>query len=210
MSQYIVLSNELSNQALKSIVEKCSFIDKYLSKEEVDSIIKSTRSENSIFIIFDTGFLINYIKGEASKLICWGKLDGILSVDEAMESGMFFRKETQVIEREGVDPQYDKLLNNLIGDCEGYLESAIWFQHINFSDEYIPEMDFLNIYLRDLKDSGVTDEKDYTIAIKKGEEHYEVSTVVIAYHISGTTARSQTKIELSQEEFLKLVEVINQ
>lgn len=210
MSDYIVLNHKSDKDTLEFKIKQCSFIGQYLTKEELDFMVYYIKDDKAQCIIFDTGYLIVSIKTEAGKLVCWGRLDGIKKIDEVAGSGMFFRNETQVIEREGIDPKYDKLLKSLVGYHEGALESAIWFQHIDLLTDYIPEMELEGEYLRPLIDSGVTDKKSYTIAIKEGEDHYEVTTLTIAFHKIGVSARSESTIRLSEAEFTTLIQVINQ
>lgn len=209
MSNYIVLNNQSDEETLVSKINQCSFIGEYLSKEELDFIVDCIEEDKSDFIVFETGFLINSIKTRAGKVVCWGRLDGVKQIDEVADSGMFFRKETRLVEREGDDPQYDKLLKSLVGRGGEDVESAIWTQHIDLTAKYIPEMELAGEYIRSLIESGVTDEKDYTVAIKESEDQYEVTTIAIAYHKSGNIARSTDSITLSKAEFEKLIEVIN-
>lgn len=209
MSNHIVLNSKSDKDTLESKINQCSFIGQYLSNVELDYVVDCIEEDKSEFIVFETGFLINSIKTRAGKLICWGRFDGVNQIDEVADSGMFFRKETRLVEREGDDPQYDKLLKSLVGRGGEDVESAIWTQHIDLTAKYIPEMELAGVYLKALIESDITDQKNYTIAIKDSEDQYEVTTVSIAYHKSGHVARSTKNKTLSQAEFEKLVEVIN-
>lgn len=210
MSNYIVLNNQSDEETLVSKINQCSFIGKYLTEEELDFMLDCIEEDKSEFIIFETGFLINSIKREGGKLIYFGRFDGVNQIGEVTELGIFIRNETRVIEREGIDPHYDKLLKSLVGYHEGALESAIWIQHISYYDDYIPEMEFSGESIRSLMDGGVTDEKHYMIVIKENENEYIFSTVAFAYHKSGHIARSQSNITVSSSEAKKIIEVINQ
>lgn len=209
MSKFIEVNNRKTVREVVDQINNCSFFGNFLTNEEGSELVESVFVDNIEHILFDTGLLISVHRNKGGKFLAFGRLDGDTRLEDYPAQGMFFRNETLLVEKEGEsDTSYSKLLKSLINHSGEGVETAIWCQHICLSDKYIPEMEAGGNFYRALKDDGITDEKNYTVALKDGEK-YTLTSISIAYHESGVEARSVMEQDVNEDEFKKIVEIIN-